>query len=63
MSTDKDGNSGKAASRLPDDLEHYQLAFAQRLAGINQRIEMACARSGRARGDVRMRTPRAGEFI
>ncbi len=54
MSTEKDGNSDSATCRPTDDAEHYQLAFAQRLADINQRIERACARSSRTRDAVRL---------
>lgn len=54
MSTEKDNISDRAASGTPDDPEHCQLAFEQRLAGINQRIELACARSDRTRDDVRL---------
>lgn len=54
MTIEKHGNSDRTASGMPDEPAQYRLAFEKRLTGINQRIDQACVRSGRARGDVRL---------
>ncbi|ASJ72833.1 YggS family pyridoxal phosphate-dependent enzyme [Granulosicoccus antarcticus] len=54
MSIEKHDQSDNTVSETPEQLAQYRHAFEQRLADINQRIEQVCARSGRARGDVRL---------
>ncbi len=50
----KDDSADRTCSEVPDEQVQYQHAFEQRLTGINQRINQACARSGRVSSDVRL---------